>query len=161
MWFLSHFQTLCMFCCYVNASNFLCIFFHSFWDWDGIQTQFWYPWYTLLLLFPYYVFLECIQRYFSYFYVSACQITTLFCYAIHFMKTFSKNASLNFLPCRQRLELMREMYQNEAEVSPSSPDPSTASKDINLNADPFYDRFPWYVIFQFSIKWSNRHEFFF
>ena len=42
---------------------------------------------------------------------------------------------------RQRLELMREMYQNEAEVSPSSPDPAT--KEINLNADPFYDRFPW------------------
>ena len=94
-------------------------------------------------------------------FMSACQNTTLYCYAIHFMKTFSKNASLNFLPCRQRLELMREMYQNEAEVSPSSPDPSTASKDINLNADPFYDRFPWYVIFQFSIKWSNRHEIFF
>ena len=42
---------------------------------------------------------------------------------------------------RQRLELMREMYQNEAEVSPSSPDP--ANKEVNLNADPFYDRFPW------------------
>ena len=31
---------------------------------------------------------------------------------------------------------MREMYQNEAEVSPSSPDP--ANKEVNLNADPFY-----------------------
>ena len=62
------------------------------------------------------------------------------------MKMFSKNASLNLY--RQRLELMREMYQNEAEVSPSSPDPQT-SKDINLNADPFYDRFPWYAILQF------------
>ncbi len=38
---------------------------------------------------------------------------------------------------------MREMYQNEAEVSPSSPDPT---KEVNLNADPFYDRFPWYAM---------------
>jgi len=42
---------------------------------------------------------------------------------------------------RQRLELMREMYQNEAEVSPTSP-------DFNIEAitggDPFYDRFPWF-----------------
>ena len=52
---------------------------------------------------------------------------------------------VSILSFRQRLELMREMYQNEAEVSPSSPDPSTATKEINLNADPFYDRFPWYV----------------
>ena len=33
------------------------------------------------------------------------------------------------------------MYQNDAEVSPSSPDP--AKQEVNLNADPFYDRFPW------------------
>lgn len=36
---------------------------------------------------------------------------------------------------------MREMYQNEAEISPTSP-------DFNLEAitggDPFYDRFPWF-----------------
>ncbi|XP_050522646.1 kinesin-like protein unc-104 isoform X8 [Daktulosphaira vitifoliae] len=42
---------------------------------------------------------------------------------------------------RQRLELMREMYQNEAETSPTSP-------DFNIEAitggDPFYDRFPWF-----------------
>jgi kinesin family protein 1 len=37
---------------------------------------------------------------------------------------------------------MREMYQNDAEVSPSSPDP--AKQEVNLNADPFYDRFPWF-----------------
>lgn len=38
---------------------------------------------------------------------------------------------------RQRLELMREMYQNGAEMSPGSP-------DVNLEhangSDPFYDR---------------------
>ncbi|XP_076244214.1 kinesin family member unc-104 isoform X8 [Calliopsis andreniformis] len=42
---------------------------------------------------------------------------------------------------RQRLELMREMYHNEAELSPTSP-------DFNIEAitggDPFYDRFPWF-----------------
>lgn len=36
---------------------------------------------------------------------------------------------------------MREMYQNEAEISPTSP-------DFNIEAitggDPFYDRFPWF-----------------
>lgn len=50
----------------------------------------------------------------------------------------------NLIDHRQRLELMREMYQNEAEVSPSSPDPNSTSKEMNLNADPFYDRFPWF-----------------
>jgi len=44
-------------------------------------------------------------------------------------------------PARQRLELMREMYQNEAEVSPSSPD---VSVDHANGSDPFYDRFPWF-----------------
>jgi len=42
---------------------------------------------------------------------------------------------------RQRLELMREMYQNEAEVSPSSPD---VVGDHANGSDPFYDRFPWF-----------------
>ena len=51
---------------------------------------------------------------------------------------FKKYIFKNF---RQRLELMREMYQNDAEVSPSSPD--TSKQEVNLNADPFYDRFPW------------------
>ncbi|XP_059085129.1 kinesin-like protein unc-104 isoform X3 [Tigriopus californicus] len=42
---------------------------------------------------------------------------------------------------RQRLELMREMYQNEAETSPSSPN---HDKEVNTGGDPFYDRFPWF-----------------
>ncbi|XP_067134761.1 kinesin-like protein unc-104 isoform X2 [Centruroides vittatus] len=42
---------------------------------------------------------------------------------------------------RQRLELMREMYQNEAELSPSSPDYNVESI---IGGDPFYDRFPWF-----------------
>ena len=41
---------------------------------------------------------------------------------------------------RQRLELMREMYQNEAEISPTSPD---QEKEVHTGGDPFYDRLPW------------------
>ncbi|OQR71052.1 kinesin protein-like, partial [Tropilaelaps mercedesae] len=36
---------------------------------------------------------------------------------------------------RQRLELMREMYQSENEASPTECEPQ---------GDPFYDRFPWF-----------------
>ena len=53
--------------------------------------------------------------------------------------------SLNKL--RQRLELMREMYRNEAEASPiNSPEfgaDSSSNSSITGN-DPFYDRFPWF-----------------
>ncbi|XP_037953280.1 kinesin-like protein unc-104 isoform X6 [Teleopsis dalmanni] len=42
---------------------------------------------------------------------------------------------------RQRLELMREMYHNEAELSPTSPDYNVESL---TGSDPFYDRFPWF-----------------
>ncbi|XP_055863350.1 kinesin-like protein unc-104 isoform X9 [Biomphalaria glabrata] len=42
---------------------------------------------------------------------------------------------------RQRLELMREMYHNEAELSPTSPEPNI---DSMTGGDPFYDRFPWF-----------------
>ncbi|XP_014260251.1 kinesin-like protein unc-104 isoform X4 [Cimex lectularius] len=47
----------------------------------------------------------------------------------------------NLLPSRQRLELMREMYHNEAELSPTSPDYNIESI---ARGDPFYDRFPWF-----------------
>ncbi|XP_049853671.1 kinesin-like protein unc-104 isoform X6 [Schistocerca gregaria] len=47
----------------------------------------------------------------------------------------------NLLPSRQRLELMREMYHNEAELSPTSPDYNIESL---TGGDPFYDRFPWF-----------------
>ncbi|XP_032456660.1 kinesin-like protein unc-104 isoform X12 [Nasonia vitripennis] len=47
----------------------------------------------------------------------------------------------NLLPSRQRLELMREMYHNEAELSPTSPDYNIESI---TGGDPFYDRFPWF-----------------
>uniref|UniRef100_A0A8D9ETD0 Kinesin-like protein unc-104 n=1 Tax=Cacopsylla melanoneura TaxID=428564 RepID=A0A8D9ETD0_9HEMI len=47
----------------------------------------------------------------------------------------------NLLPSRQRLEIMREMYHNEAEMSPTSPDYNIESL---TGGDPFYDRFPWF-----------------
>lgn len=36
---------------------------------------------------------------------------------------------------------MREMYHNEAELSPSSPEYNV---DSLTGGDPFYDRFPWF-----------------
>ncbi len=37
--------------------------------------------------------------------------------------------------------MMREMYHNEAELSPTSPEPNL---DCVTGGDPFYDRFPWF-----------------
>ncbi|KAG8189809.1 hypothetical protein JTE90_026115 [Oedothorax gibbosus] len=42
---------------------------------------------------------------------------------------------------RQRLELMRDMYHNEAELSPTSPEYNV---EAITGGDPFYDRFPWF-----------------
>lgn len=48
--------------------------------------------------------------------------------------------------CRQRLNLMREMYDRAADVPNTAA--SAASTDDCENAmtggDPFYDRFPWF-----------------
>jgi len=40
-----------------------------------------------------------------------------------------------------RLEMVREMYRNDAEVSPTSPQQNAA---VAATSDPFYDRFPWF-----------------
>lgn len=51
---------------------------------------------------------------------------------------------------RQRLELMREMYTNAADSSPTSPDQNVDSalmsdtSSSSIPTDPFYDRFPWF-----------------
>ena len=37
---------------------------------------------------------------------------------------------------------MREMYHNEAELSPTSPEPQNI--ESVTGGDPFYDRFPWF-----------------
>ena len=47
-----------------------------------------------------------------------------------------------FIVYRQRLEMMREMYHNEAELSPTSPEPNFDT--AVTGGDPFYDRFPWF-----------------
>ncbi|CAF5055400.1 unnamed protein product, partial [Rotaria socialis] len=42
---------------------------------------------------------------------------------------------------------MREMYSNAADHSPTSPNQSMDSlvtDEISIQADPFYDRFPWF-----------------
>ncbi|CAF0753828.1 unnamed protein product [Didymodactylos carnosus] len=47
---------------------------------------------------------------------------------------------------RQRLELMREMYYNSADMSPASSDTNIDHVLAGMNGgqDPFYDRFPWF-----------------
>lgn len=58
------------------------------------------------------------------------------------LSKFDKCVYLTLFPrYRQRLELMREMYHNEAELSPTSPDFNIESL---TGGDPFYDRFPWF-----------------
>lgn len=59
---------------------------------------------------------------------------------VNIKKTVDKNWLLFFF-YRQRLELMREMYHNEAELSPTSPDYNI---ETITGGDPFYDRFPWF-----------------
>ncbi|CRL07187.1 CLUMA_CG020172, isoform A [Clunio marinus] len=56
-------------------------------------------------------------------------------------KNTARLSLTNLLPSSQRLELMREMYHNEAELSPTSPDYNIESL---TGGDPFYDRFPWF-----------------
>lgn len=42
---------------------------------------------------------------------------------------------------RQRLEAMRDMYETDAQMSPTDGDPLM---DSLMGTDPFYDRFPWF-----------------
>lgn len=66
------------------------------------------------------------------------------------MQLHNRSLSLSFLHClvqyfhSQRLELMREMYHNEAELSPTSPDHTDRNVESLTGGDPFYDRFPWF-----------------
>ncbi|CAI2344287.1 unnamed protein product [Caenorhabditis sp. 36 PRJEB53466] len=45
------------------------------------------------------------------------------------------------IPDRQRLEAMRDMYETDAQMSPTDGDPMM---DALMGTDPFYDRFPWF-----------------
>uniref|UniRef100_A0A8R1I6L1 Kinesin-like protein unc-104 n=1 Tax=Caenorhabditis japonica TaxID=281687 RepID=A0A8R1I6L1_CAEJA len=42
---------------------------------------------------------------------------------------------------KQRLEAMRDMYETDAQMSPTDGDPMM---DALMGTDPFYDRFPWF-----------------
>ncbi|XP_071491497.1 kinesin-like protein KIF1A [Diadema antillarum] len=45
---------------------------------------------------------------------------------------------------QKRLELMREMYDNAADATPTSPDGNMSFENSVTCRDPFYDRFPWF-----------------
>lgn len=59
----------------------------------------------------------------------------------------------NDAPCRQRLDLMREMYDRAAEV------PSCATEEcesVLTGGDPFYDRFPWFrLVGRWVMTWCR------
>ena len=44
---------------------------------------------------------------------------------------------------------MREMYQNEAEISPSSPE---SGQDKSTGLDPFYDRYTIFPLLHKNLK---------
>lgn len=44
-------------------------------------------------------------------------------------------------PLRQRLDLMREMYDRAADVPNNTIEDS---ENVMTGGDPFYDRFPWF-----------------
>jgi len=73
----------------------------------------------------------------------------LFFYKFYEKRTEINNHDLSFSN-RQRLELMREMYSNAADFSPTSPDRNIESlttgelSTTTIQTDPFYDRFPWF-----------------
>lgn len=57
------------------------------------------------------------------------------------MLKISSQSHWHSAPYRQRLDLMREMYDRAAEL------PSSAVEDCDhalTGGDPFYDRFPWF-----------------
>ncbi len=58
---------------------------------------------------------------------------------------------------RQRLEMMREMYHNDAELSPTSPEPNL---DCLTGGDPFYDRFPWFrLVGRYDLNTRDRSDY--
>ena len=50
---------------------------------------------------------------------------------------------------------MREMYHNEAELSPTSPEPNV---DSMTGGDPFYDRFPWFRLVGRCVWFALRYS---
>ena len=93
--------------------------------------------------------------------VSRCRGVFVLClfFSFLYVTLFLRRVSLSSLVySRQRLELMRQMYSNDAEVSPSSPDITMESVAGN---DPFYDRFPWFKLigrYHYETPGLNHHE---
>ncbi|XP_070562203.1 kinesin-like protein KIF1A isoform X4 [Ptychodera flava] len=44
----------------------------------------------------------------------------------------------------QRLEMMREMYDNCVDMTPTTPESNITFENAVTGGDPFYDRFPWF-----------------
>lgn len=67
--------------------------------------------------------------------------------------TWRNDIVCNDAPYRQRLDLMREMYDRAAEV------PSSATEECDsvlTGGDPFYDRFPWFrLVGRWVGKWGR------
>ncbi|XP_038061971.1 kinesin-like protein KIF1A isoform X8 [Patiria miniata] len=61
--------------------------------------------------------------------------------------TDKKNGAMHYWSLeklRKRLELMREMYDNAADATPTTPEPLGFENSAVTCRDPFYDRFPWF-----------------
>lgn len=73
---------------------------------------------------------------------------TMKCTAILGLRRLFLNGSAVVFSHRQRLDLMREMYDRAADVPNTAAAAAAASTDDCESAmtggDPFYDRFPWF-----------------
>ncbi|XP_022101823.1 kinesin-like protein KIF1A isoform X4 [Acanthaster planci] len=61
--------------------------------------------------------------------------------------TDKKNGAVHYWSLeklRKRLELMREMYDNAADATPTTPESLGFENSAVTCRDPFYDRFPWF-----------------
>lgn len=71
---------------------------------------------------------------------------TVKCSAIIVLRHFLLNVSTFVASGRQRLDLMREMYDRAADV-PNTAATAASTDDCEsamTGGDPFYDRFPWF-----------------
>lgn len=71
---------------------------------------------------------------------------TMKCTAIFGLCCFFLNGFTVIASCRQRLDLMREMYDRAADV-PNTAATAASTDDCEsamTGGDPFYDRFPWF-----------------
>ncbi|VDK45590.1 unnamed protein product [Anisakis simplex] len=72
----------------------------------------------------------------------------------HFWSNLMHYNPSRLVPDRARLELMREMYQTDGELSPGSPE--DPMMDALMGTDPFYDRFPWFRMIGRAFVYLNN-----